>query len=380
MCRIFYLNNSSSIAEARNSRSDTNVCPMAAKYSRRRKEKMTKTPDPSHIMQTATGFWPSKVLLAAVEFELFTVLAERPMTSPELGEKLGIHERGRLDFFDALVAMKFLEREGNGSDGVYKNTPDTATFLDKNKPTYIGGMPEMLNHRLFGFWNDLEEALRTGKPQNETKDGGGSVFEEIYAEESRLETFLESMSGFQAGNFKTLAENFDFSKYNTVSDIGGCLALLSRIVADRHNHLTFNSFDLPPVAPHAQKRVEEAGLADRISIVSGDFFSDSLPNADVITMGMILHDWDLKDKKMLIGKAYDALPEGGALIAIEHLIDDERRENVFGLLMSLNMLIEFGAAFDFSSADFNEWCAEAGFTSFEVMHLAGPAYAAIAYK
>jgi hypothetical protein len=82
----------------------------------------------------------------------------------------------------------------------------------------------------------------------------------------------------------------------------------------------------------------------------------------------------------LISRAYDALPENGVLVAIENIIDDARRENVFGLLMSLNMLIEFGDAFDFSGADFWKWCKEAGFKRYEVMHLAGPCSAAIAYK
>lgn len=337
-------------------------------------------PTPDHIMQTATAFWSSKVLLSAVEFELFTKLGDRSLTAAELGAELGIHERGRYDFFDALVALGFLEREGNGPDGQYKNTIETATFLDKTKPGYIGGMPEMLNRRLFGYWNDLEDALKTGKAQNETKNGGVSVFAEIYSTEAKLKTFLEAMTGFQAGNFTILAEKFDFSRYKTVSDIGGALALLSRITAKRHSHLTFKSFDLPPVAPLAQAEIDKAGLSERIKPIKGDFFKDPLPPADVVTMGMILHDWNLEDKMMLIQKAYDALPEGGALIAVEHLIDDERRENVFGLLMSLNMLIEFGEAFDYSPADFRQWCTEVGFREFEEIKLTGPAGAAIAYK
>ena len=97
-------------------------------------------------------------------------------------------------------------------------------------------------------------------------------------------------------------------------------------------------------------------------------------------MGMILHDWNLKRKMQLIRAVYDALPAGGAFIAVEALIDDARRENVFGLLMSLNMLIEFGEAFDYSGADFEKWCREVGFKRFEVIHLAGPSSAAIAYK
>jgi hypothetical protein len=336
--------------------------------------------DPGHIMQTATAFWASKVLLTAVEVDLFTMLGDGTMSAPQLGKALGLHPRGTYDFFDALVALRFLERDGDGPEGKYKNTSETAAFLNKKSPTYIGGLPEMLNARLFGFWNNLGTALKTGQPQNEVKQGGKSMFEELYSDSGRLAQFLDAMTGFQAANFALLAENFDFSKYKTVCDIGGALALLSRIVGARHQHLTFDSFDLPPVAPLAQKQIKAAGMDERIKTVAGDFFKQEFPKADVVTMGNILHDWNLEKKKVLIRKAYAALPDGGAFIAVENLIDDARRENAFGLLMSLNMLIEFGDAFDYTGADFREWCGEAGFKRFEFINLAGPTSAAIAYK
>jgi hypothetical protein len=140
------------------------------------------------------------------------------------------------------------------------------------------------------------------------------------------------------------------------------------------------SFDLPVVEPIAKRTIEAAGFGERVKAVGGDFFTDPLPKADVITMGLILHDWNLEDKKHLIRSAYEALPEGGAYIVIENLIDDARRENAFGLLMSLNMLIEFGEAFDFTGGDFAAWCGEAGFRETEVVPLAGPTSAGIAYK
>jgi hypothetical protein len=336
--------------------------------------------NPGHIMQTATAFWASKVLLTAVEFDLFTVLGERAMTAEQLGTKLGIHPRGRYDFFDSLVAAGFLQREGDGPTGRYHNTPDTAAFLNKNSPMYIGGMPEMMNARLFGFWNHLGEALRTAQPQNEIKHNGKPIFEELYADEARLGQFLNAMTGFQAANFQILGEKFHFQKFQTMTDIGGALGLLSRIIAKQHPHLRFNTFDLPPVAPLAQQHVDEAGLSDRISVISGDFFVDDFPESDVITMGNVLHDWNLEKKKILIKKAYAALPEGGAFIAIENLIDDARRENLFGMLMSLNMLIEFGDAFDYTAQDFRDWCGAIGFKKFETINLAGPTSAAIAYK
>ena len=337
-------------------------------------------PTPDAILQTAFGFWNSKVLLTAVTFDLFTKLGQRRLAGAQIGKELGLHPRGVADFLDALVAMRFLEREGEGADVKYFNTPATALYLDRESPRYIGGILEMLNARLFKYWHDLPEALRTGQPQNETKHGKKGIFDELYADPTKLEQFLNAMSGFSRINFEALAAKFDFSQYRTLCDVGGATGLLSIEVAKKHPRIECISFDLPPVEPVARKHIAAAGLSNRIRIASGDFFQDSLPKADVITMGMILHDWNLEKKMKLIRAAYDALPSGGAFIAIEALIDNARRENVFGLLMSLNMLIEFGDAFDYSAADFEKWCREVGFKRFEVIHLAGPSSAAIAYK
>ncbi len=341
---------------------------------------MNTSPNPSSILQTAFGFWGSKVLLTAVEVGLFTTLAGRRLTGAELGKELQFHSRADPDFFDALVAMKFLDREGDGPEAKYFNTPEGAMFLDAASPRYIGGILVMLNARLFKFWNDLPEALRTGRPQNEIKHGQKGMFEELYSNLPRLEQFMGAMTGLSRLNFETFAEKFDFSNFRTLCDVGGATGLLSIEVAKRHPHLTCTSFDLPVVEPIAKKHIAAAGLESRVRTASGDFFKDRLPQADLITMGMILHDWNLEKKLHLIRSVYDALPPGGALVAIEALIDDARRENVQGLLMSLNMLIEFGDAFDYSGADFRQWCGEVGFTRFEVIHLAGPSSAAVAYK
>jgi hypothetical protein len=337
-------------------------------------------PDPTPILQTITAFWPSKVLLSAIGLQLFTVLGKKAMTAEELGHALKLSRRAWFDFFDALVALKFLDREGDGPSARYKNTAAGALFLDKSSPAYLGGIGELMESRLYRSWDNLRVALETGKPQNTLTEDGKSVFTAMYADPARLEEFLRAMSGIQAGNFMALAEKFDWGRYKTLTDVGGALALLSRIVGARHKHLAFSTFDLPVVAPHAQKHVDEAGMGDRIKVVSGDFFKDDLPKADVVTMGNILHDWNVDGKKMLIRKAYAALPSGGAFIAIENVIDDARRENAFGLMMSLNMLIEFGEAFDYTGADFRGWCSEAGFKRFEFIALAGPTSAAVAYK
>jgi hypothetical protein len=337
-------------------------------------------PNPARILEIGAAFWPSKVLLTAVELDVFTTLGARSLTGPELRRVLGLHPRGVYDFLDTLVALGFLERLGNGPSGKYRNTPDTATFLDKNQPTYIGGTLEMLNARLFGYWNDLGTALKTGQPQNEVKHNRRPLFEELYADPARLEQFMSAMRGFSGPNFKALAEKVDFTKYRTLCDVGGATGQLATTVAERHPHMNATSFDLPVVVPIAKRWIAKSSSAARVTTASGDFLKDSLPRADVITMGMILHDWNLDKKKHLVRLAYEALPPGGAFIAVENLIDDARRENAFGLMMSLNMLIEFGDAFDFTGADFWSWCQEAGFRRYEVVHLNGPCSAAIAYK
>lgn len=331
-------------------------------------------------MQVGMGFMGSKVVLSAVELELFTQLGKGPLTGEEMADRLELDARAIPDFPDALVSLELLEREGEGSDASYRNTEETAAFLDKASPTYLGGILEMANARLYPFWGDLTEALQTGEPQNEIKHTGKPMFDELYSDPDRLEQFMLAMAGISMGPFNALAETFDFSRYKTLCDVGGATGQLSIMVAGRHPHMRCTSFDLPIVEPIAKRTIESAGLSDRVSTAAGDFFADPLPEADIITMGLILHDWNLERKMHLIQSAYDALPEGGAFVVVENLIDDARRENAFGLLMSLNMLIEFGEAFDFTGGDFAGWCKSVGFERVEMLPLAGPTSAGIAYK
>ena len=336
--------------------------------------------DPSKIMQVGTGFMATKTLLTAVNMELFTILSKRELSGKDIQSRLGLHNRNLYDFLDALVALGFLKRTGIKETSLYKNAPDSDMFLDKNKPSYVGGILEMCNNRLYPFWNDLEDGLKTGLPQNETKNGGEPIFEAVYADPKKLREFVSAMGGVQMGNFIAFAKQFDFSPYKTLCDIGGAGGELSAQVATNHKHMQCTTFDLAPVSPIAKENLNAMGLGEKVKVVSGDFFTDNFPKADIITMGQILHDWGTKDKKMLIQKAYDALPKGGALVIIENIIDDNRSENAFGLLMSLNMLIETTEGYDFTVSDFNKLAKEAGFTKMDIMPLAGPSSAAIAIK
>jgi ubiquinone/menaquinone biosynthesis C-methylase UbiE len=329
---------------------------------------MHNKPDPSKILEVGFAFWPAKTLLSAVEMELFTELAKHPEDLRALQGRLGLHPRSAADFLDTLVALGFLQR----IDSVYHNTPETDLFLDKKKPSYIGGLLEMANHRLYPFWDHLTEALRTGQPQNELKGGGDGLFATLYADPARLKEFMAAMTGVSRGANVAIAEKFPWKNYKQFADIGTAQGDLAVQIALANPHLSGIGFDLPEVEPIFEEYALQNGLTQRLSFVGGDFFAQPLPEADVLLMGHILHDWNLEEKKQLLRKAYDALPEGGALVVYESIIDDERSQNAFGLMMSLNMLIETPGGFDYTGADCTGWMQEIGFKETRVEHLVGP--------
>ncbi|MGN2244693.1 methyltransferase [Frateuria sp. GZRR33] len=329
---------------------------------------MQAQPSPDAILQTGLAFWASKTLLSAIELGVFTQLARGPTDLVGLREALGLHPRSARDFLDALVALGFLAR----TDGMYANTAETELFLDRAKPSYVGGILEMANTRLYPFWRGLTLALRTGLPQNEVAHGGPNLFDTLYADPARLEQFLAAMTGISRGANLAIARQFPWKEYRSFVDVGTAQGDLAAQTALANPHLRGTGFDLPEVRPIFEDYVRAVGADQRVAFAEGSFFDQELPKADVVLMGHILHDWDLPTKRMLIGKAYDALPEGGALVVYESIIDDDRRENAFGLLMSLNMLIETPGGFDYTGADCQGWMTEAGFRSTRTEHLVGP--------
>lgn len=336
---------------------------------------MTAKPSPEKLLALGLSFWNAKALLSAVELGVFDALADGPADLPTLTKKLGLHTRSARDFLDALTAMKLLKRE----NGVYANTPETELFLVRARPSYVGGLLEMANARLYASWGNLTEALKTGERQSENKEEG-DLFGALYADPDRLRGFLAAMSGVSAGAARAIAEKFSWRDYKTFVDVGAAQGMVPVTLAGAHPHLSGAGFDLAAVGPIFSDFVAANNLSDRLQFFPGDFFTDPLPKADVIVMGHILHDWDLAQKRQLLAKAYEALPDGGALIVYEALIDDDRSENAFGLLMSLNMLIETAGGFDYSGADCQGWMKDAGFAKTRVEHLVGPDSMVIGFK
>jgi hypothetical protein len=328
------------------------------------------------VMELAMGFWASKVLLSAVELRIFGAFEDGPLDLRALRNRTGLHARSAHDFFDTLVALGLLQRNDAGQ---YSNAAEADLFLNPARPGYIGGIIEMFNARLYSFWGSLTEALRTGEPQNEAKHGG-DLFANLSTDPARLEGFLRAMTGQSLPVAHALAGAFPWGRVKTVIDVGTAQGCVPVQLVLAHPHLTGGGYDLPAVGPIFSRFVSSHGLADRLRFFSGDFLVGDLPHADVLVMGLILHDWDLPTKRMLLRKAYAALGNGGSLIVYEFLIDDDRRVHIPGLLMSLNMLIETRGGFDFTGADCIGWMKEAGFSDARVVPLAGPHSAVIATK
>jgi ketosteroid isomerase-like protein/SAM-dependent methyltransferase len=320
------------------------------------------------------AFMSAKVLHSAIEIGVFTELARRPLCAEDLRLRLGLHERGARDFFDALVTLGLLDRH----EGVYANTAATATYLgDAGADTYLGGFLEYAGSQWYRSWGKLTDALRTGRSQ--THDGDGA-FEAIYADPELTERFQRAMTGGSLAAAIALPEAFPWRDHRTVVDVG-CSdgPLLARLLR-AHPHLTGIGVDLPPVAPAFQKTAVRYGVADRMTFTPGDFLAGPLPSADVLILGHVLLDWDLENRRALLAKAYDALPKGGVVLIYDMLIDDERRQNVTSLLLSLHMIVDYRGGSTYTAADCLGWLTDAGFRDCRVKPLAGPEYLIAAIK
>ena len=308
------------------------------------------------LFEIGSAYRRAKVLLSAVELDVFSALAAGPLDATALATHIDVNQRAAIDFFDALVAMGLLTRD---ADGKYQNAEESDCYLDKAKPTYLGASFNQYNHREYAMWGSLTNSLRSGQPAAQTN--GQDHFESLYDDPVRFRTFVTAMTSGSMLAARAIAERFSWEKYKTLCDVGTAQGCLPVQVAVRHQHISAIGFDLPALRPAFEHYACEAGVAERLSFRAGDFFKDALPAADVIVFGRVLHNWDLATKQMLLAKAYQALPEGGAVIVYDMLIDDDRRSNANGLLSSLNMLLWTAGGFGYTGSDCFGWMHSAGF-------------------
>jgi O-methyltransferase domain/Dimerisation domain len=318
---------------------------------------------PCRIVDIAYAFWQSKALFAAVELDLFTKLADDPLDLATLASRTNVHERGARDFFDSLVALGLLHRD---VEGRYSNAPDSDRYLVRGRSSYLGDLFRHLNARHYQNWGLLTRALVSGEPQSAL---GSGRYDGFYANKPVQELFLNGMTAGSLLAARTLARTFPWNRYRTFIDIGTAQGCVPVEIARAHPHLRGGGYDLAAVEPVFARYVREHGLSDRLTFHCGDFFADPLPQADVLVMGRILHNWDRPTREMLLRKAYDAISPGGAIVVYDPLIDDERRRDPHCLLSSLNMLIETAAGSEYTAAECQAWMTQAGFREIRIESL-----------
>ncbi|WP_327085917.1 acetylserotonin O-methyltransferase [Nonomuraea sp. NBC_01738] len=311
------------------------------------------------ILRLGNAFCDAKALLTAVELGLFDVLHAGPATAGDLRDRLGLQGRGLSDFLQLLVELELLTEDG----GRYGNANGADRFLVRELPSYVGGFLLRSNRNLYPAWGRLTEALRTGDPQ-----AGGS-FDDVIADPALLGQFVRMMDALTQIIGPELVDAVDWPSQGSVLDVGGCRGNLAAQVVKAHPELTGTVYDLPEMEPFFDEHMAATGLTGRLSFHGGNFFTDdSLPAADVVLMGHVLHDWDEVQRRDLVAKAFPAVNPGGALVVYDRMLDD-RRNRVENLVISLDMLLVSTGGSEYTSAELREHAEAAGFGSITVQPL-----------
>ncbi|OBK53599.1 methyltransferase [Mycobacterium sp. 1081908.1] len=336
---------------------------------------------PEDIVRMGMSFWSSRLILSAVESGVFTELANGAATEQELADALGWHPRAATTALDALVAAGLLRRDRTGR---YTNTFRSAMFLDRTKPSYVGGLMELSSKRLYGLWSSLDDLLRTGRPGAEEERGDNEFFSMLYRDPLALKGFLAGMTGISTGEATLLAARFPWRRFRTFCDVGSAQGAFPVRVALTHRHLRGTGFDFPAVRPIFEEYVESFDLGRRLDFVEGDFLESPLPRADVISFGHVFHGRNHEIRQELVAKAYAATPPGGAIIVYDAMIQSgrlkNRGNNYMSLLSSLNIMMESREGYEASTAACAELLGAGGFTRVKVRHLVGPTSAVFGYK
>jgi hypothetical protein len=313
---------------------------------------------PADIIEAGTAFCTAKCMLSALEIGLFASLAEGPASLEEIQRRHGLHGRAVRDFTAVLVILGLLEHE----DGRFRNAPIAERYLVRGTPSYVGGFLERADHMLYPAWGRFTALLRTGKPTAEAD------YMDMIGDPVKLHQFLGMMDALTTLIAPELAAAFDWERHRSVLDIGGARGNLVGNLVKLRPHLNGAVFDLPQMGKPFAEHVDSLGLTDRVTFHAGNFFDDPLPHADVMVIGHVLHDWAPADCRMLIGKAYDALPAGGALVIYDRMIDDELTD-LANLVVSLDMMLTTPGGAEYTPAEYRSWLTDTGFEAAAAVRL-----------
>jgi acetylserotonin O-methyltransferase len=297
---------------------------------------MNHEPQAQTVLDLIEAFRRSKVMFTAVQLGIFDRLAIGPASCAALALQLSLDRPALSRLLDGCVSLGLLE---HGVD-VYSNTNTAARFLTKASPDTLAGYIVYSDQSLYKLWDHLDDAVREGTNRWTQAFGGrSSLFDHYFRDEAATRSFLAGMHGFGQIASPRLVTAFDLSRFGQMVDLGGATGHLAIAACRAYPDLRATVLDLPAVEPFACEYILHSGLGDRVEFVTGDFFADDLPKADLYVLGRILHDWDGPKINTLLHKIFQALPGEGALLVTETLVDDDRAGPVYTLMQDLNMLV-----------------------------------------
>jgi hypothetical protein len=302
------------------------------------------------LLRLGNAFCDAKALLTAVDLDLFTHLQPDGATEEEIRQRLSLHRRGLSDFLHLLVALGLLTKTGE----VFRNAVGAERYLVRDKPSYIGGFLHRANRNLYPAWGKLGEALRTGQPQS------GGKFEDVLARPEVLRQFIGMMDALTQQLAPDLVDAYDWGQHRTLLDVGGCRGNLAAHLIKAYPDVEGHVFDMPAMEPFFDEHMAGFGLTGRLHFHGGDFFADDLPSADVVVLGHVLHDWDERQRELLVRKATAAVNPGGTLVVYDRMLDDEPR-HVENLVISLDMLLVTEGGSEYPVSELRRHAEAAGF-------------------
>jgi acetylserotonin N-methyltransferase len=333
-------------------------------------------PDATPVIDLIEAFRRSKTMFTAHALGIFDLLAAEPAGAAEMAARLNSNANATERLLDGCAALGLVEKH----EGIYRNAPVAETYLRSQSPHCLGGYIAYSNQALYPMWANLEDAVREGSTRwKQTFGIAGGIFDGFFRTPEAARDFLMGMHGFGMLTSPRVVEAFDLSCFSCLADLGGATGHLAIAACERYPHLESVVFDLAQVTELAHEQASRSAARDRIHVVTGDFFVDPLPQADLYALGRILHDWSDEKIATLLGNILDRLPPGGGLLIAEKLLAEDGVGPVSANMQSLNMLV-IAEGKERSASQYQRLLESAGFTAVEARRTGVPLDAILARK
>lgn len=312
-------------------------------------------PSPQLFFQTINAHQRTEALKAALELEVFTAIGEGNTTAAAIAKRCQTSERGMRILCDYLTIMEMLTKQGDS----YALTLDSATFLDKRSPAYLGSATEFLcSPMMFENSKHIADAVRKG----------GTVMEAegtVSAENPVWVKFARGMAPLMAMPAQLMAKLVDPQPAGKLKilDIAAGHGLFGIAFATNNPQAEVTALDWKPVLEVAKENAQKAGVADRYHTIEGSAFDvDFGSGYDLVLVTNFLHHFDPAANETLLRKVHAALADGGRAATLEFVPNDDRVTPPESAGFSLIMLIGTPSGDAYTFAELEKMFANAGFS------------------